>query len=1001
MNCDNFPGRRLCAGLIGFLLLVWGTTLAAGEATVATPHSAVPGLSEAEQQYLASLPALKVPLIAHQPPITFVSDGRPAGYLNDLLDILAVKLGLSIQRVSGLDYEQSLQALKSRDVDLLNDYSLDQTERDYALHTRPVLEVPFVAVGRASDPHSVKSIDDLRDKRLVLVSGYQQTETIRGRYPELQVLLVDNLVQAYSALRSRDADYYIDNATHAGFHLLQQMLTDLQIKGQLPAEQVGTLQLRFAVHTGHPLLHSALQKALDGLDREVQLALREKWLTAAAKAPMLDLSSEQRAWLAEHPHIRLASDHAWPPFEFIDDQGNYKGIAADYMRLLEQRLGITFVPSPRKRWSEITEMVKNRELDVYSLAMETAQRSAYANFTRPYVSNPMVIVTDHSVSYVDGIEGLSGKPIAIERGYASYDLLSANHPQLLLKAYPDSLSAMLAVSRGEAFAYVGNIATLSHVVRDQGLTNIKISGQLPYRFELAMGVRDDWPELVPILQKALDSISVEEKNAILQKWISVRLAEEFDFTLLWQIAGVVLLLFLAVLYWNLLLKRRVRERTSQLLYQAHYDALTNLPNRALALDRLSQLINEAHRHGDNIGLLFLDLDDFKKVNDTLGHEVGDKLLISVANRLRDAVRASDTVARLGGDEFIVLLGELHAPGDAGMVAENLLACFHDAFEHDGREFLFTVSIGIAVYPDDGDFPSTLLRNADSAMYHSKHQGRNTYSYYTDTMNLEVARRLQVEGCMHGALERGEFSVYYQPKLDIGDCSIVGFEALLRWHCPELGEVSPYEFIPIAEHNGAISELGRFVLSEALATTADWQAKFQVRLRIAVNLSPRQFRDPSLVEHIATLLERHGIHSDCLELEITEGVLMSGSPMVEQMLGELKQLGVRIAMDDFGTGYSSLSYLRKYPFDIIKIDREFIDDLTSNPADQQLTRAAIAMAHGLGLKVVAEGVETQEQLTHLATSRCDLAQGYLFSKPLPLAQARQLLQDQADGKPVLA
>jgi diguanylate cyclase (GGDEF)-like protein len=983
-------GHWMAALLLGCSAVGWSGVLAAAETAAEPERPSVP-LTDAERDYLADLQPLRVPLVAGQPPVSYLKDGQPAGYLNDLLDHVAAMLGITVERIGGLNYQQSVHALQSGSADLLNAYSAFGDGRPMTLHTRPVLRVPFVAVGRVVEGGAVKSTRDLAGKRLVMVSGFQQTQTLQARYPQLDIRLVDRIDEAYRSLRAREADYYIDNASHAGYYLREHLVTDLQIAGELPREELGVLEFRFAVHRDAPLLHAALQKALDAMDRSEFLALRDKWLSGEPAAPLLELTREERAWLDRHPVIRLASDYAWPPFESIDENGRYRGIAADYMRLLERRLGIEFVISPRRPWSEITTMVQDRELDVFSLAMETEQRRAYARFTAPYVSNPMIIVTDDRVGYVDGLDGLHGKTIAIERGYASFDLLSRQHPELQLRPYPDSLSAMLAVSKGEAFAYIGNIANLSYIMRNHGVANIKVSGQIPYKFELSMGVRSDWPELVPILQKALDSISLDEKNAILQKWISVDVEPGTDYTRIWQVAAVLLLLFLGVLYWNLMLNRMVRARTSQLQHQAHFDALTDLPNRFLAFDRLAHLISEARRAEALVALLFLDLDDFKKINDTLGHEVGDRLLVRVAERLRNAVRGEDTVARLGGDEFIILLGGLKTAADAGLVAEKLLACFGNAFNQDGRELLFTASIGIAVFPGDGDDSSTLLRNADSAMYHAKREGRNTYAYFTDTMNQEVSRRLLVESCMHGALERGEFTLHYQPKLDVRSRDIVGFEALMRWHSPELGEVSPYEFIPVAEHNGMISSMGRFVLSTGLLAVAAWQRRHDRPLSLAVNLSPRQFRDPELVQHIASALAESGVRPDALELEITEGVLMSGQSFVDQALGDLKRLGVAIAMDDFGTGYSSLSYLRKYPFDTVKIDREFIKDITTNTADHELANAAIAMSHSLGLKVVAEGVETEQQLALLAAKGCDLAQGYLFSRPLPAAQIDGLLQ----------
>ncbi len=438
-----------------------------------------------------------------------------------------------------------------------------------------------------------------------------------------------------------------------------------------------------------------------------------------------------------------------------------------------------------------------------------------------------------------------------------------------------------------------------------------------------------------------------------------------------------------------------RQQEEHILHQAHFDSLTELPNRFLALDRLSQLINEARRNSERVAVLFLDLDDFKKINDTLGHETGDKLLKEAASRLQSVVRCGDTVGRLGGDEFIILLGGLAEAADAQPVAEALLMQFTEAFRIDSRELVLTASIGVSLFPDDGDNLSELLRNADSAMYHSKEQGRNTYSYFTDEMNRGVSQRLRLEEQMHGALSRGEFRLCYQPKIELGSGRIIGAEALLRWRNPVLGEVSPLAFIPIAEQTGMIVPIGRYVLTTALEMAGIWRELLGPGFTLAVNLSPRQFRDPNLVDFIEMTIRQSGLPATTLELEITEGVLMSGHAYIDNALARLNDLGVRIAMDDFGTGYSSLSYLRSYPFDVLKIDREFVSDITDDPTDRELVNAAIAMAHGLGLKVVAEGVETREQLKYLTSLGCDYGQGYLFSKPLAPADLTSMLQDKAE------
>ncbi|MEY8214494.1 MAG: EAL domain-containing protein, partial [Colwellia sp.] len=420
---------------------------------------------------------------------------------------------------------------------------------------------------------------------------------------------------------------------------------------------------------------------------------------------------------------------------------------------------------------------------------------------------------------------------------------------------------------------------------------------------------------------------------------------------------------------------------------AYYDTLTGLPNRFLALDRLSQMLNEAKRNKEKIAILFIDLDDFKKVNDSLGHEIGDKLLIESANRLSQIVRKNDTVGRLGGDEFIVLLRGLSDDHNAAIIAENSLNTFRKPFAIDGRELLVTLSIGIAIYPDNGRCASDLLRNADSAMYQAKALGRNTYSFFTKEMNITLLRRLEVEEQMHGALERNEFEVHYQPQFDVKNNNIIGAEALLRWHNPTLGSITPDEFIPIAEHTGLIVPIGQFVVTQSLHFLNKWQKQHGKQYRMAVNLSPRQFRDTELITFIQQSLHDANITTDCLELEITEGVLMIGQSYIDNALKDLNKLGIKLSMDDFGTGYSSLSYLRQYAFDVVKIDKSFIQGIPKNETDHELVNAIIAMAQSLGLKIVAEGVETKEQVDILTTLGCDYLQGYYFSKPVP---AKQLL-----------
>lgn len=469
---------------------------------------------------------------------------------------------------------------------------------------------------------------------------------------------------------------------------------------------------------------------------------------------------------------------------------------------------------------------------------------------------------------------------------------------------------------------------------------------------------------------------------------------EYRVQLVFQLIALISTIFMLGIAFMFFRQRQllnvVRSHEQRLQYQAHYDALTGLPNRVLALDRLSQQLKEAERDATNVALYFIDLDDFKKVNDSLGHEVGDLLLQEAAQRLQSVLQDVDTVGRLGGDEFVVIIGDIHTQSDSAISAEALLAQFSTPFFLEGREFMLTTSIGIAIYPTDGTEPQSLLKSADSAMYHVKETGRNGYCYFTESMNAQISRRLEVEEQMHSALKHNEFYVLFQPQVDIDSGKIVSVEALVRWNSPVLGQVFPDEFIPIAEHSDLINTLGHFVLLEALKHVKRWRSEWDSEFKVAVNLSPRQFRDTGLVRNIESAISAFQLEGQCLELEITEGLLLDRNNLVETSLNDIVALGIHLAMDDFGTGYSSLSYLRKYSFNVIKIDRSFVSDIASSQANKKLVNSAIAMTHGLGLKVVAEGVETEEQLGLLAKMNCDRAQGYFISKPMSAAEIDNLL-----------
>ncbi len=434
----------------------------------------------------------------------------------------------------------------------------------------------------------------------------------------------------------------------------------------------------------------------------------------------------------------------------------------------------------------------------------------------------------------------------------------------------------------------------------------------------------------------------------------------------------------------------------------YYDNLTGLPNRTFHKELIKRSIEHALRHKEKFAIIYIGLDNFQRINDTLGYDIGDLLLKAVADRLTDSLRKSDllarsgegetvnVVSRVGGDEFIVLAHDLNQAQDAAITSRRLLEEISAPYDLSGREVFITVSIGISLYPDDGAEVDDLLKNAEKAMRHIKSEGKNNYHFYSRSMHASVLELLTLESDLHKALERNELVLYYQPKVDAATRMVKGMEALIRWKHPDRGLIPPMQFIPLAETSGLIIPIGEFVIRTVCGQIKTWQEAGYQQMNIALNVSSRQFDQQSLKEIVEEALQDAMIPPQCLELEITESTIMRNPEKSMRTLTELKAMGIGISIDDFGTGYSSLSYLKRMPLDFLKIDQSFVKSLASDPRDQAIVRAIIAMAHSLDLKTIAEGVETEEQLSFLQEHGCDEIQGYLFSRPLPAEEIPGIL-----------
>jgi diguanylate cyclase (GGDEF)-like protein/PAS domain S-box-containing protein len=850
---------------------------------------------------------------------------------------------------------------------------------------------------------------------------------------------------------------------------------------------------------------------------------------AAPPSPDLMLSEDERKWLEEKPSVRFTGDPNWLPYEAFDSNGNYIGIVSEHLDLIASMTGLEFEMSPSKTWTESTEKAKRGLVDILSETDDSDLKS-HLDFTVPYISNPIVIAMQNSENYVEGITTIKDRKIALIKDYGYASKIRRKYSNIEFITVDDIQDGLFSVSTGKVDALLCTLALCSYTIAELGLNNVRITGKTEFDTKLALGVQKNLPVLLSILNKAINEITPKQQQFILDRWIKDKFAEKTDYTLVYQVMAIAIVLLTMFAFWNRRLTREInlriatekelksaeeilrlshqrllthREHTplaaiewnsnfevvawnqaaegifgftkeemlgqtpagkiipknaqgkadkiwNELLEnegsgtrssnenitkdgrmilcewyntplvdhdnrvigvaslvdditerkmsedmiwkQANYDTLTGLPNRNMFHDRLAQEMLRADRDKRPLALLLIDLDQFKEVNDTLGHDTGDRLLQEAARRISDCVRHSDTVARLGGDEFTIILRELQEDSHIEDVAQLLIDKLEDAFQLGDEVVYISGSIGITLYPDDAGDIDTLLKNADQAMYAAKRNGRNCYSYFTQSLQDMAQARRRLTNELRSAQAKRQFEVYYQPIIDLKTGRITKGEALLRWHHPKHGSISPLEFIPLAEETGLIHKIGDWVFRQSIEKAKHWSDRFSTNFQVSVNLSPVQFKldNHLFISEWESYLQKIELSGRNVVVEITEGLLLDAEPEVVDKLLWLRDAGIQVAIDDFGTGYSSLSYLKKFDIDYLKIDKSFVNNLERNTNDTALCDAIILMAHTLGLTVIAEGVETDEQKKILAGAGCDFAQGYLFSRPVPADEFEALL-----------
>lgn len=850
---------------------------------------------------------------------------------------------------------------------------------------------------------------------------------------------------------------------------------------------------------------------------------------AAPSPTPIELTDSEREWIKNNPVISFTGDPNWLPYEAFDSAGEYIGIVAEHLDLISKITGLNFEVRYSDTWTNSTEMAKQGLVDVLSETDDSDLKS-HLNFTHAYLSNPIVIVMSNRQNYVESINDIKHKKIALIKNYGYTPKIRNHYPDIRFVTVDDIDDGLVAVSTGEVDALLCTLALCGYTIVELDLNNVRITGKTEFDTKLALGVQKNLAELLGILNKAIDSISQEQHQLIRDRWIKNKYVEKTDYRLVYQVITVAIVLLLIIFFWNRRLSKEVELRratekelnsaqevlqishqrlsfhrenaplgviewntdfqvvdwnqaaedifgyskeemqmphaTEKILplearpiidevwrqlvantggtrsrnknvtkdgrtilcewyntpllapdgsvigvaslvddvtervlseeviwKQANFDLLTGLPNRNMFHDRLMQEMNRAKRDRHSLALLLIDLDQFKEVNDALGHDIGDELLRQAARRISGCVRNSDTVARLGGDEFTVILSELDDDSNIEDVTQKIINKLEEEYVLGDEIVHISGSIGITLYPGDADDIDTLIKNADQAMYVAKKKGRRCFSYFTQSLQDAAQNRLRLTSDLRSALNGEQFEVYYQPVIDLKDDRTVKAEALLRWHHPVRGLTGPAEFIHLAEETGMINSIGNWVFTQAVQQANSWSGNVDTDFQISVNMSPTQFRleTGAFISEWQSYLQGLDITGKNIIVEITEGLLLDADPDVIDKLLWLRDAGIQVAIDDFGTGYSSLSYLKKFDIDYLKIDKSFVKNLESNTNDIALCSAIIVMAHTLGLKVIAEGVETEGQKKIITDAGCDFAQGFLFSQPVPVDEFEKALR----------
>ncbi|MGH1431736.1 MAG: EAL domain-containing protein [Neptuniibacter sp.] len=975
--------------LFCFLVAFIGSPLSYAEKSI--------DFSPEEQAFLDSNPAVVVGVEVDWPPVDYVVDGKHTGLASDYLRIIKEETGLDIHIVQGFTWNELLTMLVEQRIDLLPAIYKSESREEQMNFTSDYVTLRHYAFALANR-HDLKSMADLNGQTIAVLKGYSYLDNLREQYPQIKILLVNSTIEAIDAVITGQADSIIESTALIGHYLKEN-----NIQGLNPvfAVKFGINNVHMATRKDLPILRDIIDKVLSNIDKNTQQAIAQRWVELSlpeSNGTQNNLfTPQEQSYLNKKRQLKACIDPSWYPYEGFRN-GKPSGMSTDYLKYFEEQIQIPINIVHTESWPQTLEYTRLRKCDFITLASDKPERRKYLNFATPHMTAPLALATQVDEVFFSDFSELIGKQIGIMRGYSPGAEIREEHPGIILIEYDSILEGLSDVQSGSISGFLDSVATLSYQIQNSYPGTLKISGKFDYDWSFGIAARNDEPMLVEILDKVVLGIPDSVHTSIKNTWLGVRYEQAVDYKTLWQVVigfGVILLLIL-VRYHRIsqqrheisaknaelaTINKELEEQKASAQHMASHDLLTSLPNRAQLLNHLEHAIQLAYRQKSKVAVLFIDLDRFKYVNDSLGHHIGDELLRSVSRVLAQRVRKTDTLARIGGDEFILVMEAFEDENSPSLVAQSMIDALKKPFSIAEHQFQISASVGIALYPDDSHEIHTLIKHADIAMYQAKELGRNQFRYYTQELSEKTEKRLEIESALRAALKHNQFRLVYQPIINLRTSKVSHAEALIRWDHPVMGTISPVDFIPIAEENGLIHEIGLWVFRQACQQLREWRERGVGVASLSVNVSSIQFQRNSLIDNFKKILEQEKVIASAINIEITESHLMDQTERNIAFLKALKNAGHSISVDDFGVGYSSMSYMKRLPLDVIKIDRSFISDIPDDKNDIQITQAIIALAHNLGYASVAEGVENIQQMEFLRKMGSHYAQGFFFSRPL--------------------